>query len=142
MPPDKGKGRPPAGTAPSQKTTATQSEASVSDTTDVAAQLRRVLATDRPDWERGWRDGYQVGFDAGWNVGYGRAKVEHDETWARLAKKVISSSGLPFDELRRLREMPTGAAWEQWRERHGAEYAGGPVDWETGRPVAVEARHG
>lgn len=130
-------GAPLQNEAPTQ-TTAKRSTATVPDVDDLAAELRRVLATDRPDFERGWRQGYHRGFDAGWNVGYGRARIELDETWEALAKRVIATgTRLSADDLRRLREMPTGQAWERWRARHGGDYRGGPVDWETGRPLRV-----
>lgn len=99
------------------------------DASPTNAEVASWLALDRCDYERGWRSGYRAGYSAGWDVGFARCKIELDESWRRLAERVVRvGTELPIDALRELRDRPTGEAWQRWRERHG-EYHGGPVSY-------------
>ncbi|MDL4772916.1 hypothetical protein [Actinomadura xylanilytica] len=111
---------------------------------DVAASVRHPyivaaeMLAESPERERSiadamWTAGFGVGFVAGEDVGYGRAHAEMDRAWADLAAKVRGLASSPkHDELERRR-------WDGRRENFGrprpGDYLGGPVEWETGRPV-------
>lgn len=115
------------------------SNVSVRDPADVAVQLRRVLATDRPTYETGWVDGYRRGFAAGFDVGHGSAHRSRDEQWNAIAKKSQWYAQQPSHaKLAMIRDTPGGEAYLAAQARRGGtEYTGGPVDWDTGRPLRV-----
>lgn len=58
--------------------------------------------------------------------------ISASTTWSRVASP--SWAGLQERRARR------GALHDEFTERHGGEYAGGPVDWTTGRPLSGASR--
>lgn len=94
------------------------------------------LDLDRVDYEQGWEAGYRAGYQTGHDVGYGRAHHQLDEAWRALAQRVVRiGTGKLQGVLAEIRDQPHGHAWQEFRDRHGRDYQGGPVDWDTGRPA-------
>jgi hypothetical protein len=80
---------------------------------------------------------------------YGWALLDEAEDWHRrktfsdwssaVAEMVKGRRlGPSYRELERRRSIPSSLP-EQFAQRHGGEYRGGPVDWATGRPARKEA---
>lgn len=80
--------------------------------------------------------GYRLGYPSGWHVGYRFAYHEQAEQDRRRQAYMHGIARLPaYSELERKR-------WDGPRERFGdprpGDYMGGPVDWETSKPIAKD----
>jgi hypothetical protein len=92
--------------------------------------------------DQAFRDGFVAGWDDAYEVGYNTAHQEMAEEWAAIAAHVqqLGAPGsVPHDELVRRRLLPCGTLYEARLARHGREYQGGPVNWETGLPIRESA---
>jgi hypothetical protein len=73
---------------------------------------------------------YELGYHSGWQVGYWYARTEDEDAARRVAAHVRGIADRPsFAELTRRRN---GA------DRPRPDYPGGPVEWDTGRPLRPE----
>lgn len=91
-----------------------------------------------------WEAGYRAGHAAGHEVGYGLRDHEEHQRWRVHAKRIAMIARLvPFDELERRRDAPSGGAYRgALARRNGREYMGGPVCFETGALLAARpTRH-
>ncbi|SNR35049.1 hypothetical protein [Actinomadura mexicana] len=92
---------------------------------DIQGQQRRESAA--------FGEGYALGLAAGVDVGRDQAETDMTEAWRPVAESVRRlGRTLTFEEIERRR-------WDGRREDFGlprpGDYTGGPVDWETGRPL-------
>jgi len=108
--------------------------------------IMRALVGDHEGQRRREEQAFRDGFVAGWNdayeVGYNTAHHEMAEEWSAIAagvQQLGSPGSVPHDELVRRRIIPGGTLYEARLARHGREYAGGPVNWETGLPMRESA---
>lgn len=90
---------------------------------DLDAQQRRETAA--------YAEGYVTGWGSGYDVGEGSV-YERIAEGSRLASGSVPR-GSPLEELVR-RRADVGDACREFTARHGGEYKGGPVDFQTGRP--------
>ncbi|MFI7452333.1 hypothetical protein ACIBQX_32900 [Nonomuraea sp. NPDC049714] len=82
---------------------------------------------------------YRLGFAQGEAAGYLLAEHDMETTWSRVAEKVRSISRTPTAVELAERRKPGGKIYEARMRRHGREYAGGPVHFETGQPMRESA---
>jgi hypothetical protein len=86
---------------------------------------------------------YLLGYSDGEQAGHRAAHEEMAKEWAAFVAAPVrnlgKSSSLPHEELQRRRAKPGGIVYEARLARHGREYEGGPVVWETGQPVRESA---
>ena len=106
-----------------------------------AARLLRALDQQRDRESAAYRQGYLDGHTSGWETGYRHAHHEVAVAWSQVAERVRETGRTPTQrETDQRRSTPGGIAYTARLQRHGHEYQGGPVDWETGlRPLRRSA---
>lgn len=102
-------------------------------------RLLRFLEEQQRRVDEAMRQGYLLGRADGWQAGHDAAHNEVAADWRQLALRIRRSAAKLYNDLERLRRTPGGAIYQAALERRGHEYTGGPVDWETGRPVSEVA---
>lgn len=115
---------------------------------ELVAAIGDQAARDRESWQAGYRYASRTYFDLGFEAGRAAAERAQARRWAPVAEHVSQIAATPgHAELARRRAEP-GNLW-RYRDGQAAEpdaftaavlrrgiYEGGPVDWETSRPLA------
>lgn len=82
---------------------------------------------------------YRLGFAQGEEVGYRRAERDMAAEWAKVPARWNAIGRTPTPDELAERRKPGGKLYEARMRRHGREYAGGPVHFETGQPMRRSA---
>lgn len=79
-------------------------------------------------------NGYHLGYHSGWDVGYRFAYHEQDQADRRRMAYMHGLVELPAHRELELRRWGPGGR-EHFGDPRPGDHPGGPVDWETGRPL-------